>query len=244
MHRHSLSDASYEALLRLADTYGAEVPEDVTRDDLEESVAEAIEEWKAEHRQLNSDSVRVEETKYEIQVESEIAQGTEEETELPETYNETRVVLMLRDPSWAFAYWDLKGSDRARFSRSEDFEALFLRVYSMEDPELAVAKARARFEIPVTLLDNRWYFNLPDQETYYRIVLVAVIDGKEEQLAVSNAVSVPRGMVAEDNADQSADTPMYEILAQTGIQHLDVVTSGKRIPQRILNLIDDETLFS
>jgi hypothetical protein len=37
---------------------------------------------------------------------------------------------------------------------------------------------------------------------------------------------------------------MNQIIAQTGIQHLDVVTSGKQIPQRILSLIDDDSLFT
>ncbi|MFP4550380.1 MAG: hypothetical protein ACLFNT_06210, partial [Spirochaetales bacterium] len=87
MHRHSLSDASFEALLRLADTYGADVAENVTRDELEESVAEAIDEWKAEHRQLNSHSVRVEETKYETQATGELDMPADE-IELPENYRE------------------------------------------------------------------------------------------------------------------------------------------------------------
>ncbi|MFP4378850.1 MAG: DUF4912 domain-containing protein, partial [Spirochaetales bacterium] len=155
-----------------------------------------------------------------------------------------RVVLMLRDPSWAYAYWDLAKADRARFERAEGFEGLLLRVFNMDEPDTPLAKARARFEIPVTLLDNRWYFNLPDQETLYRIVLVAVDDGKEEQLAASNTITVPRGMIAEDRGEERGEEPMNQILAQTGIQHLDVVTSGKQIPQRVLSLIDDESLFT
>jgi uncharacterized protein len=243
MHRHSLSDASFEALLRLADTYGADVPENVTRDELEESVAEAIEEWKAEHRRLNSDSVRVEETKYEIQATRKL-EAASDETELPESYNETRVVLMLRDPSWAYAYWDLAKADRTRFERSDEFEGLLLRVYNMDEPDTPLSKARARFEIPVTLLDNRWYFNLPDQETLYRIALVALERGKEERLSASNTITVPRGMLADDTVEEDREEPVNQILAQTGIQHLDVVTSGRQIPQRILSLIDDDSLFT
>ena len=118
----------------------------------------------------------------------------EEEVELPESYNETRVVLMLRDPSWAFAYWDLKDTDRRDFQRSESFEGLMLRVYTMDDPESGLGDARQQFDIPVTLLDERWYINLPDQETYYKLALVAAADGEERSLAVSNAIVVPRGM--------------------------------------------------
>lgn len=243
MHRQSLSDASYEALLRLADTYGAEVPDSVTRDELEELVFEAIEDWKIEHRQHNAHSVRVEETKYDIQIDMQVARETEVEIELPESYNETRVVLMLRDPSWAFAYWDLKKADLVRFTRSEEFDGLMLRVFSLDHADETVSKARSRFEIPVTLMDNRWYFNLPDQQTFYRLALVATLSGTEETLAVSNVITVPRGMIAEEQ-EMDGGRQMDEILAQTGIQQIDVVTSGKRIPQRILDLIDDELLFN
>jgi uncharacterized protein len=244
MQRHSLKDASFEALLRLADTYGSDVPENVTRDELEELVAEAIDEWKLEHREQNAHSVRVEETKYDIQLEMAVARETEEEIELPDSYNETRVVLMLRDPSWAFAYWDLKKADRVRFDRSEEFDGLMLRVFSLDTAQAPVRSSRSQFEIPVTLMDSRWYFNLPDQQTFYRLALVASESGKEETLALSNVIIVPRGMVADEFAGEEEGRQTEEILAHTGIQQLDVVTSGRRIPQRILDLIDDELLFN
>jgi len=41
MNRWTLSDASFEALLRMADNYGADVPDNVTRDELEDIVEEA-----------------------------------------------------------------------------------------------------------------------------------------------------------------------------------------------------------
>lgn len=242
VNRWTLSDASFEALLRLADNYGAEVPENVTRDELEEIVEEAAEEWHLEHRRANNHPVRIEETKYEIQAAGDLA-WAEEEVELPDGYNETKVVLMLRDPSWAFAYWDLRDSDRNEFQRDEGFEGLVLRVYSMDRPDTELAQARERFDIPVTLLDSRWYINLPDQETLYRLALVSVIDGAERELARSNVISVPRGMIA-DAPETARERAEDEIIAQTGIQELDLPATAKRIPQRILDLIDEDLLFN
>ncbi|MFW5684279.1 MAG: DUF4912 domain-containing protein [Spirochaetota bacterium] len=242
MNRWSLSDASFEALLRLADNYGAEVPENVTRDELEEIVGDAAEEWHLEHREANNYSVRIEETKYDIQAAGGMEHWAEEEVGLPESYNETRVVLMLRDPSWAFAYWDLRDADRRDFQRSEHFEGLLLRVYSMDDPDAPLEGAQQQFDIPVTLLDNRWYFNLPDQETFYRIALV-VNEEHERTLALSNAIVVPRGMLADDDHgphEEAGD----EIIAQTGIQDLDLPATGRRMPRRILDLIDEDLLFN
>jgi len=242
MNRWTLSDASFEALLRMADNYGAEVPDNVTRDELEDIVEEAAEDWYLEHRRLNSHSVRIEETKYDIQAAGELKTWAEEEVELPESYNETRVVLMLRDPSWAFAYWDLSDTERHEFQRSDAFEGLILRVFSMDEPETRLEAARQQFDIPVTLLDSRWYINLPDQETLYRLGLYVRTGGIERRLAVSNLIVVPRGMIAEQSSigEDVGDA----IIAQTGIQDLDLTATGKRIPQRILDLIDEELLFN
>jgi uncharacterized protein len=242
VNRWTLSDASFDALLRLADNYGAEVPENVTRDELEEIVAEALEEWQLEHQSGNNHSVRMEETKYDVQAVFELEHQNADEIELPESYNETRIVLMLRDPSWAFAYWDLREKDRLTFQNSDGLEGLVLRVYRMNDPKTRLEDAEQQFDIPVTLLDSRWYINLPDQETLYRIALVAVTDESDRLLALSNAIAVPRGTIADPQDDCE---PLREaIIAQTGIHELDLQPIGKRIPQRIIDLVDEDLLFS
>ncbi len=242
MNRWTLSDASFEALLRMADNYGAEVPENVTRDELEEIVAEAVEEWQLEHQSGNNDSVRMEETKYDVQAIVELEPRAADEIELPESYNETRIVLMLRDPSWAFAYWDLREQDRREFQHTEDSHGLILRVYSMDDEATGLDDARQQFDIPVTFLDSRWYINLPDQEALYRIALVGVTDTVERQLAVSNAIEVPRGTIADPVGE--GERARDAIIAQTGIHELDLPPSGRQIPQRIIDLIDEELLFN
>ena len=243
MNRISLTDSSYEALLRLADTYGVDVPLEADRATLEELVSDAIDEWEQDHKQANNHSVRIEETKYEVQAESlQAPDAVAEDVELPASYNETRIVLMLRDPAWAFAYWDLRESDAAAFAKSEQFGGLALRVFAMADPEAAVESVGEVSDIPVTLIDNSWYIHLPEQETFYRIGLVAFDGGDGQLLAVSNVVAVPRGAVADPAS--AGDDAGDEILAQTGIHNLDVPPEGRRIPQRILDLIDEELLFS
>lgn len=240
--RRYLADASYEALLRLADNFGADVPEHVTRDELQEIVDEAADEWDQEHRATNNDSVRVGETKYDNQP-PESMDPAEEEIELPDSYNETRVVLLLRDPSWAFTYWDIRETDRIEFARSDSFEGLLIRVFLLPAEQSDRTEAIETFDIPVTLMDNRWYINLPKQEIVYRLALYVLRDGAETELALSNAVAVPRGMLAERNGHKD-DHGSDRIIAQTGIQDMDLPPSGKRIPQRILDLIDEDLYFN
>ncbi len=234
--RRFLADASFEALLRLADTYSVEVPEDITRDELEELVQEAADEWREEHAESTGATGDVEESKYDVQA-AVSGSPAEDEVELPESYNETRIVLMLRDPSWAFAYWDIRENDQIAFQKSDKFEGLTIRVFLLPEPDSGSEDARGTFDIPVSLIDNRWYINLPEQEIFYRLALYAVEEGAERELALSNVIAVPRGALADfQNGHSSAD----EILAQSGIQDLDVPASGRRIPQRILDLIDED----
>ncbi|TVQ26326.1 MAG: DUF4912 domain-containing protein [Spirochaetaceae bacterium] len=245
MYLPSLSDASYEALLRLADTYGVDVPESATRAELEEMVEDALEEWRQEQGDRASSTVRVEESKFGSPAQAQPSDA-QVSTELPDRYNETRVVLMLRDPSWAFAYWDLSDGDRSALGGADGFEALLLQVHSMDDDSEDVSGSSDHYEIPISLLDNRWYLNLPDQDRLYRLALVARVDSVDSVLAVSNLIAVPRGTVADDPADDGtavSSQSVDEIIAQTGIRDFDVMVTGKPVPQRILDLVDEELLF-
>lgn len=242
MDRGTLAEASYEALLRVADRYGVDVPHDVSRMELEDLVFEAAEEFREEHRRGNNHSVRVEESKYHNRDDDDFHSSDFEDIELPDTYNETKIVLLLRDPSWAFTYWDLRLAERESFKRSDSFDGLLVRVYSLESPEQDTATCRASFDIPVTLQDNRWYINLPGRGANYRLALVAVEHGIERVLTMSNVVAVPLGSL-HDPADTSGSAG-DEILAQTGIQDMDIPGNGKKIPQRILDLIDEDLVFN
>jgi len=252
MDRETLTDASFEALLRVADRYNVDIPDNVTRDELEDLVYEAAEETREEHRRTNNHSVRVEETKYDNRADGEFHADNGEDIELPDSYNETRIVLLLRDPAWAFAYWDLQAAHSEAFRRSDRFEGLLLRVYSLESPDQSIAKCRASFDIPVMLHDNGWYIHLPEQESNYRLSLVAVEGGTERLLALSNVVAVRRGTLSDLDAeidtgidgDFSKKSAGDEILAQTGIQEMDLPFNGRRIPQRILDLIDEDLVFN
>lgn len=241
MDRQTLADASYEALLRVADRYGVDIPERVSREELEDLVFEAAEDVREERRRTNNHPVRVEQTKYDNRSDADFRPDEGEDIELPDSYNETRIVLLLRDPSWAYAYWDLQVAEREAFQRSQTFESLLLRVYSLDSPDDDAARARSSFDIPVTLGDSRWYINLPEPGCYYRITLAAVEEGVERQLVWSNVVAVPRGTISDSDGAGSAGD---EVLAQTGIQDMDLPSNGKRIPQRILDLIDEDLVLS
>jgi hypothetical protein len=237
MIRERLEALSLESLRRIAVQYDIDFTEDTTQEALVELVFDAIEENRLEKEASDTNPVKVEEKKY-VLLEGAELEGVHDfadEPELPDHYNETRIVLLVRDPAWAFAYWEI-GQTTVDELGEEDLEVLdlILRVSGSEDPSLDGAE---QFDIPVQPTDHNWYINLPKPETYYRIDLIARLDEGETVLASSNTILVPPGTLSDtrDNGVSAAD----HVLAYSGLDKLDVASYGPTIPQRILGLMDE-----
>ena len=240
MIRNRLEQLSREALERVATKNSIEVSGEMDRAALVDAILEAVEESRRDRETQDNNPVKIEGTKFLLFEEEMIEEDDRlpDDYELPESYNDTRVVLMLRDPGWAFAYWDLAEDQRKRLERSASFEYLVLRV--CEGATNCDKNASKTYDIPVSLTDDRWYINLPRQATHYCIQLRA-IEGADTFLAVSNKVTVPLGTVPDvegHNHLSAAD----RIMAYSGLKELDVATYRYRVPQRILTLVEHDRL--
>ncbi|MFW6214746.1 MAG: DUF4912 domain-containing protein [Alkalispirochaetaceae bacterium] len=234
MIRQHLAELSLEGLMRVASRHDIDVEADVDRDELIEVLVDAIEEAQEERERLNNHPVKVQRVKYELTRDDEVPPdaGAFGEVELPERYNDTRIALMLRDPAWAYAYWDIRESKRREYQVAPRFDGIFLRVLEVEDSSEREFRVRDTFEIPVKLDDSSWYIHLPSQATIYRIQLIAKNAHRRELLAVSNSVTVPKGGFAD--AHPACDEDCKKILAFSGLKHLDVAYFDRKIPQRII----------
>ncbi len=245
MKLERLRSLSSDRLLRLAEEYDIDIEssDGVAREELIEALAEAIEESRREHDASNNHTMRVEERKYDIAA-SDLAidnrNGPEYgEAELPVRYNETRMVLLLRDPAWAYAYWDVRDAEVDEVVSASDFRGLNLRLVEMDSPDMGDHSVVDAVDIPVQPADSRWYINLPQQETNYYTELVADFEDNRTVLARSNPISVPRGWLSEDGVNREEAVEQAEALvALSGVERLGVSSFGRRIPQRIISLID------
>lgn len=237
MTRQKLENATRERLESIADEYGVDHSTETTDSQLVEQILEAAEESRREWERTNSNPVRIQEKKYEISQDADlIPPGDEDEFPLPDRYNETRIVALLRDPAWAFAYWDIHDNLRHEFSDAEAFDGILLRVCEIDDD---TGNTVDSFHIPVKLSDSRWYINLPRQGTSYRIDLVARRGSRDTVLHRSNVITVPRGGLADQREDRPLDRA-DELIAHAGILDLDVPTYGNRIPHRVISYVDDQ----
>lgn len=239
-----LEKLSDERLNELCSEYDVEADECHSRREVIDTLKEAIRESRFDHEASNNDTMRVEERKYDItsgDLAVDYSSGPDYgEADLPERYNETRMVLLLRDPAWAYAYWDVRDERMDEAVNEPGFSGLSLRLVEMDNLDMDDHTVVDSIDIPVQPEDKRWYINLPQLDTNYYTELVVHYEENWSVLARSNPVSVPSGGISEDGlAPERSYASEDTIVALSGVERLGVSSFGQRIPQRIISLIDE-----
>lgn len=216
-----------EELRRLAARIGLDLPEDLDRVFVLEEILEAMEEDSPGHRGTAS-PVHIAEIKYAAFCAESLPHPAQSSDVLPDQYGETMIRALVRDPSWAFAFWDLSVADRLCLKEDED-HGLFLRV-----AEIGAGEERKRdaFDIPVAAEDRQWYINLPRPGARYRIELCSRAGGKSRCLARATETLVPRQ--ALDPEALNVDEARGELLRLSGLELLDIEPRDSDHPQRLL----------
>ena len=124
---------------------------------------------------------------------------------LPSKYGEDRLVLLPRDPSYIFAYWELNEDIR---------EPLKLRIYEVEK-----GADKFFFDISINKDADNWYVKVPHPDARYRAELGFIRDGKFHRLISSNSVLVPRAGIS-DEVDEEwmiVKEDLQDIIRATGL---------------------------
>jgi len=218
-----------EAIAREKGIKYDEVPE---KEELIEMLLEAFEEEQIERELDNNSPMWVKERKFKILEDQELQTEIEEEYPIADGYNENRIMVLLRDPSWAFAYWDLKQSILEEIRDSRPAGHLFLRVYEIRGEKLLSDKINDFFDIPLSLKDVSWYINLPQTGANYCIDLIALFRSGEKTLARSNVIISPRIDVDEEREN--------DLFFQQDNEAFEKFRQDKEIPQRIISILDNQ----
>lgn len=242
MTKERLQRLSFAALLEIAAKEGIKVPEGIERESLVEQIQEAMEEDRDEREQSNNSAMRIKEKKYDIVQDEEVEAQEKADYPLPDRYNETRIVALLRDPQWAFAYWDLKDSDISPLVESPDFRELLLRVHETPEAEIADTEQRSFFDIPVKAADNSWYINLPNPGRAYFIELLSTVGDVEHILCRSNVIHSPLGEAASAYIHEMMDASDNDVMMISGLGDNGTSSFREEIPQRIISQVDDDYL--
>ncbi len=121
--------------------------------------------------------------------------------ELPKSYNETRVTLLVQDPYWFHTYWEISQKDikQYKIDQEEIRKAMILRLYTP-----GVGRV---LDVEVDGGNQSWYFNVPQGNTvYYAELGVRSKNNKFIAIARSNQVYVPVDTASPD-ADKNWTLP-------------------------------------
>ncbi|MEB3336228.1 MAG: DUF4912 domain-containing protein [Leptolyngbyaceae bacterium] len=111
--------------------------------------------------------------------------------DLPDGYGESRIVLMPRDPQWAYAYWDIPNEQKEDLRR-QGGQQLALRLYDVSDINLEYQSPHSIQEYPCDELAREWYLPVPvSDRDYVADIGYRCADGRWLILARSAPVRIP-----------------------------------------------------
>lgn len=180
-HLETLSSAD---LIAIADDYGIDIPDNLNRRFIIGELLEIGEELEQEESSSGA------------MVEDETAEP-ELSDELPLTFNETEIQIVLRNPAWAYVYWDISSADlksleNGSFNNSSfsKFSHFVLRVsYFESEDDLNPVDF---FDVKIDKSTRAQYILLENGRKFFRVDLVAIFaDGSSDNLAVSRKVKLP-----------------------------------------------------
>ena len=175
--RTYLETLSFSDLLKIADEYGIDVPEDLNRSFLIGEILEISEEMSKSS--FDNDMVI-----------SDIVEQMNGDDISVRSYNSTEVQVMLRNPAWAFVYWNISIADAQSLAKA-DISQMMLRISSFSEKDQV--KPDEFFDIQISKEDNGQYVLLPAGRRFLRVDLLFNLDGIIDILASSKVLEMPKG---------------------------------------------------
>ena len=112
-------------------------------------------------------------------------------SDLPDGYGESQIVLIPRDPHWAYAYWDVPQAHREEV-RQQGGTRLALRLYDVTDIDSTVTNSHSVQQFECEEFARDWYLPVPVSDRDYRAEIgYLTADGTWLLLARSLPIRIP-----------------------------------------------------
>jgi hypothetical protein len=153
---------------------------------------------------------------------------------LPRQYNITWLDVLVRDPLWVFAFWEIKTADREALGKLPDFEGYCLKVFPVKD---AAAKngppENAAYVVHVGAEDTSWYLGFPPAESRggysrYRLELCADAGNQEWPLARTGPFRLP-SCLPGSLPGSGLNGPENRLHILSGLEDLPVLRNTDRV---------------
>lgn len=127
----------------------------------------------------------------------------EPELALPRRYGVDRLVLMVRDPYWLYAYWEISATRQEEFNsvygpRAWESTRPVLRVYDVTGVDFNGSNAVGYTDISIQEEADSWHIHVGQPNRSYCVDLGRKFpDGRFVTLLRSNVVTTPRSSLSE-----------------------------------------------
>ncbi|WP_407426187.1 DUF4912 domain-containing protein [Treponema sp.] len=200
-----LETLSSADLIALADDYGIDIPDNLNRRFIIGELLEVAAELAQDSNDIQS-----------MKEDENIASTADE---LPVSFNETQISVILQNPVWAFVYWDISSEAVKKISESSKMKHLFLRVSYFNNEEDTVPVKY--YDLQTTIENREQYVFLEPGCKYFRIDLVASFsDETTDNLTVSRKVALPEIPAVFAKAFPGQEVEVSEILEISGMKKL------------------------
>jgi len=206
-----LESLSTGELVKLADSCGIDIPPGLERIFIIEELLEFADSQEQE-----------------VKDEIEINPSYSESVALPKQYNISYIEVVIRDPLWVFAFWEIKGNDREIHESARDFNGYCLRVIPLGEGETEQAIKENSFMVPVSISDSARYLGFaehsPQASGRYVVKLNVIRGDQETQIASSAPFYLPR-LIDDECLREMGGSPLVRL---SGVQDLLITKSTDR----------------
>lgn len=202
LSRNTLETLTSSQLIDLADEYGIDIPDNLNRQFIIEELIEVA-------KEIDENSKYKETIKVSDDAVNTIA------TELPESYNETKIDVMLRNPVSLFVYWDFSEVQLKQLKSNKI--SIYLQISFFDSME--AEKPEDTFEIQINIEDREQYILIPGGKKFVRVDLMQnTTSSMDAVLAVSSRLSIPQGSEEFMNFHPGENLKVKPILELSGIK--------------------------
>lgn len=143
--------------------------------------------------------------------------------DLPRYYGETRIVLLPRDPFWAFAYWEISDETKEQIKKQYSGARLCLRVYDVTGITFDGKNSHKYFDVLITEQADNWYINISEMNRSWCVDLGLLLsDGTFVTITRSNVVHMPKYGVSPITDEQWAvlQKEFDRLLQLSGVEYI------------------------
>jgi hypothetical protein len=155
-----------------------------------------------------------------VKAEPEVIPSSIESAALPKQYNISFIEVIIRDPLWAFVFWEIKAQDRETHENANDFNGYCLSVIQIDEGET--------FRVPVNADDSARYLGFAEHSSNaqgrYKINLCALRGEQEVQIASSAPFCLPH-LIDNEEINKMKETPLLRL---SGVHDLSITKSTDR----------------